>query len=179
MDKDVKEILLTAEQIQQRVAELGAQITADYEGKTILLCGILKGAVTFFTDLSRHIRVPVEFDFLSCSSYGSSTTSSGFVKIRKDLDSEVEGRDILIVEDIIDTGTTLSKLVPLLQDRGAKSVRLATILSKPSRRIADVTVDYNGFEVPDAFVVGYGLDYNGFYRNLPYIGILKEEVYNK
>lgn len=116
---------------------------------------------------------------MSCSSYGSSTTSSGFVKIRKDLDSEVEGRDILIVEDIIDTGTTLSKLVPLLQDRGAKSVRLATILSKPSRRIADVTVDYNGFEVPDAFVVGYGLDYNGFYRNLPYIGILKEEVYNK
>ncbi|MCH4178310.1 MAG: hypoxanthine phosphoribosyltransferase [Megasphaera sp.] len=179
MHTDLQEILLTEEQIHQRVQEMGRQITKDYAGKTILMCGILKGAVTFFTDLARTIDCPVLFDFMSCSSYGTSAQSSGFVKIRKDLDSEVKGKDILIVEDIIDTGITLNKLRPLLEDRGANSVRLATLLSKPERRKVDVQVDYNGFEIPDAFVVGYGLDYAGRYRNLPYIGILKKEVYAK
>ena len=138
-----------------------------------------KGPVTFFTDLARCIDGPVYFDFMSCSSYGSSTTSSGVLKIRKDLDNDVKDKDVLIVEDIIDTGVTLSHLVPMLQERGARSVKLATLLSKPARRQVEVPVDYNGFEIPDAFVVGYGLDYDSRYRNLPYIGILKEEVYSK
>ena len=175
MHQDIKEILFTEEQIAARVRELGAQITKDYAGKTILMCGILKGAVTFFTDLARCIDSPVYFDFMSCSSYGSSTTSSGVLKIRKDLDNDVKDKDVLIVEDIIDT----SHLVPMLQERGARSVKLATLLSKPARRQVEVPVDYNGFEIPDAFVVGYGLDYDSRYRNLPYIGILKEEVYSK
>lgn len=179
MHQDVKEILFTEEQIQKRVREMGAQITADYAGKTILLCGILKGAVVFYTDLARQIQVPVKFDFMSCSSYGSSATSSGAVTIRKDMDNDVAGKDILIVEDIIDTGITLSYLVPYLKDRRANSVKLATLLSKPSRRKVDIHVDYNGFEIPDAFVVGYGLDYDSSYRNLPYIGILKKEIYTK
>lgn len=179
MHKDVKEILLSEEQIKARVQELGAQITKDYEGKTIVLCGILKGAVTFYTDLARSIEVPVLFDFMSCSSYGSGTTSSGAVMVRKDMDTNIKGKDVLIVEDIIDTGITLSHLVPLLKERGANSVKLATLLSKPARRQVEVAVDYNGFEIPDAFVVGYGLDYDGRYRNLPYIGVLKEEVYSK
>ena len=178
MHQDIKEILFTEEQIAARVRELGAQITKDYAGKTILMCGILKGAVTFFTDLARCIDGPVYFDFMSCSSYGSSTTS-GVLKIRKDLDNDVKDKDVLIVEDIIDTGVTLSHLVPMLQERGARSVKLATLLSKPARRQVEVPVDYNGFEIPDAFVVGYGLDYDSRYRNLPYIGILKEEVYSK
>ena len=178
MHQDIKEILFTEEQIAARVRELGAQITKDYAGKTIL-CGILKGAVTFFTDLARCFDGPVYFDFMSCSSYGSSTTSSGVLKIRKDLDNDVKDKDVLIVEDIIDTGVTLSHLVPMLQERGARSVKLATLLSKPARRQVEVPVDYNGFEIPDAFVVGYGLDYDSRYRNLPYIGILKEEVYSK
>ena len=179
MHQDIKEILLTEEQIAARVHELGAQITKDYAGKTILMCGILNGAVTFFTDLARCIDGPVYFDFMSCSSYGSSTTSSGVLKIRKDLDNDVKDKDVLIVEDIIDTGVTLSHLVPMLKERGARSVKLATLLSKPARRQVEVPVDYNGFEIPDAFVVGYGLDYESRYRNLPYIGILKEEVYSK
>ena len=179
MHQDIKEILFTEEQIAARVRELGAQITKDYAGKTILMCGILQGAVTFFTDLARCIDGPVYFDFMSCSSYGSSTTSSGVLKIRKDLDNDVKDKDVLIVEDIIDTGVTLSHLVPMLQERGARSVKLATLLSKPARRQVEVPVDYNGFEIPDAFVVGYGLDYDSRYRNLPYIGILKEEVYSK
>lgn len=179
MHQDIKEILFTEEQIAARVHELGAQITKDYAGRPILMCGILKGAVTFFTDLARCIEGPVYFDFMSCSSYGSSTTSSGVLKIRKDLDNDVKDKDVLIVEDIIDTGVTLSHLVPMLKERGARSVKLATLLSKPARRQVEVPVDYNGFEIPDAFVVGYGLDYDSRYRNLPYIGILKEEVYAK
>lgn len=179
MHQDVKEILFTEEMLHQRVQELGAQISKDYAGKTILMCGILKGAVTFYTDLARAIDIPVLFDFMSCSSYGSGSTSSGAVMVRKDLDTDIRGKDVLVVEDIIDTGITLSHLVPLLKKRGANSVKLATLLSKPARRQVDIFVDYNGFEIPDAFVVGYGLDYDGRYRNLPYIGILKEEVYTK
>ncbi len=179
MHQDVKEILFTEEMLHQRVQELGAQISKDYAGKTILMCGILKGAVTFYTDLARAIHTPVLFDFMSCSSYGSGSTSSGAVMVRKDLDTDIRGKDVLVVEDIIDTGITLSHLVPLLKKRGANSVKLATLLSKPARRQVDIPVDYNGFEIPDAFVVGYGLDYDGRYRNLPYIGILKEEIYTK
>ncbi|WP_075572767.1 hypoxanthine phosphoribosyltransferase [Colibacter massiliensis] len=177
MHKDLEKVLLTKEEIAARVHEMGQRITADYAGKSILLCCILKGAVTFFADLAREIDVPVEFDFMVCSSYGDSTDSSGFVKIRKDLDADIAGKDVLIIEDIIDTGTTLSRLKPILADRDAASVKIATMLNKPSRRRAKVTVDYNGFEIPDAFVVGYGLDYAGKYRNLPCIGILKESVY--
>lgn len=179
MHQDIKEIMFTEDQIAAKVREMGAQISKDYAGKTILMCCILKGAVTFFTDLARCIDTPVNFDFMSCSSYGSSTTSSGILKIRKDLDSDVKGKDVLIVEDIIDTGVTLSHLLPMLKERGANSVKLATLLSKPARRKVDVPVDYNGFVIPDAFVVGYGLDYDSRYRNLPYIGILKEDVYEK
>lgn len=177
MHQNIKEILFTEAQIKQRVQELGRAITRDYAGKPVVLCGILKGAVTFFTDLARTIEAPVQFDFMSCSSYGDGTTSSGSLTIRKDLDTDVRGKDLLVVEDIIDTGVTLSHLVPLLQERGARSVKLATLLSKPSRRQVEVPVTYNGFEIPDAFVVGYGLDYAGLYRNLPYIGVLKENVY--
>ena len=168
MHKDLEKVLFTQEELAARVRELGARITKDYEGKSLLLVCILKGAVTFFADLAREIKLPVEYD---------STDSSGFVKIRKDLDTDAKGKDILIVEDIIDTGTTLSRLKPILEDRGAASVKIATILNKPSRRRADVHVDYNDFEIPDAFVVGYGLDYAGRYRNIPYVGILKESVY--
>ncbi|MGE1062750.1 hypoxanthine phosphoribosyltransferase [Megasphaera paucivorans] len=179
MHSDLQEILFTEEQIKQRVREMGAQITKDYANEEIVLVGVLKGAVTFFTDLARIIDRPVAFDFISCSSYGSGATSSGQVAIKKDLDKSVEGKNVLLVEDIIDTGITLSWLLPLLRARKAKSVKLATLLSKPSRRKVDVPVDYNGFEIPDAFVVGYGLDYDGRYRNLPYIGVLKPEVYSK
>ncbi|KXB93143.1 hypoxanthine phosphoribosyltransferase [Megasphaera hutchinsoni] len=179
MHQDIKEILFTAEQIQARVDQLGAEISRDYANREILLCGILKGAVTFFVDLARRIDGAVQFDFMSCSSYGDGVTSTGNIVIRKDLDTDVAGKDILIVEDIIDTGITLHHLVKHLQERGAHSVKLATLLSKPSRRQVDVHVDYNGFDIPDAFVVGYGLDYAGNYRNLPYIGILKEAVYTK
>jgi hypoxanthine phosphoribosyltransferase len=179
MHSDLKQILLSESQINARVHEMGRQISKDYAGQEVVLVGVLKGAVTFFTDLARAIDVPASFDFISCSSYGSGTSSSGKLKIKKDLDKPVTGKNILVVEDIIDTGITLSCLLPLLKERGARTVKLATLLSKPSRRIVDVPIDYNGFEVPDSFVVGYGLDYAEHYRNLPYIGILKEEVYSK
>ena len=180
MHQDIKEILLTEEQIAARVRELGAEITKDYAGKTILLCGILKGAVTFFTDLARAIDGPCLFRLYELFQlWRFDGIVGGTSKFRKDLDNDVEGKDVLIVEDIIDTGITLSHLVPMLKERGARSVKLATLLSKPARRQVEVPVDYNGFEIPDAFVVGYGLDYNSCYRNLPYIGVLKEEVYSK
>ena len=179
MHSDLEKILLTETQIRARVQEMGMQITKDYAGQEIVLVGVLKGAVTFFSDLARVIDRPVSYDFISCSSYGNSAMTSGDVNIRKDLDKPVEGKNVLLVEDIIDTGVTMSKLLPILKARGAKSVKLAALLSKPSRRQADVTIDYNGFEVPDAFVVGYGLDYAGRYRNLPYIGVLKREIYSK
>jgi hypoxanthine phosphoribosyltransferase len=171
MIPEVKELLLSEEQIQKRVAELGRQITEDYKGKEIVLVGVLKGAIVFFTDLARHIEGDVKMDFISCSSYGSSTVSSGVVRILKDLDRPVEGKHI------VDTGTTLSYLLENLQSRKAASVRLCSLLNKPDRRKVDVYVDYEGFVIPDEFVIGYGLDYDEKYRQLPYIGILKEEVY--
>ena len=180
MHQDIDHILVSEEQLQAKVAELGAQISADYEGRDLLLGSILKGAVVFMADLMRAVTIPCAIDFMVVSSYGGANTSStGLVKIIKDLDQDLSGKDVLIVEDILDTGITLSHLMPMLQMRKPNSLRLCTILSKPSRRKADIEPDYCGFEVPDEFVVGYGLDYDEKYRNLPYVGVLKPEVYSK
>ena len=180
LDRDIDHILVTEEQLKAKVNELGAQITKDYEGRDLLLVSILKGSVVFMADLMRAIRMPCGIDFMVVSSYGgANTTSTGLVKIVKDLDQDLSGKDLLIVEDILDTGITLSHLVPMLKLRNPASVRLCTILSKPSRRKADIEPDYLGFEVPDEVVVGYGLDYDEKYRNLPYVGVLKPEVYSK
>lgn len=180
MHQDIDHILVSEEQLQAKVAELGAQISADYEGRDLLLVSILKGAVVFMADLMRAVTIPCAIDFMVVSSYGGANTSStGLVKIIKDLDQDLSGKDVLIVEDILDTGITLSHLMPMLQMRKPNSLRLCTILSKPSRRKADIEPDYCGFEVPDEFVVGYGLDYDEKYRNLPYVGVLKPEIYTK
>ncbi len=180
MHQDIDHILVSEEDLQAKVAELGAQISADYEGKDLLLVSILKGAVVFMADLMRAVSTPCGIDFMVVSSYGGANTSStGLVKIIKDLDQDLSGKDVLIVEDILDTGITLSHLMPMLQMRKPNSLRLCTILSKPSRRKADIEPDYCGFEVPDEFVVGYGLDYDEKYRNLPYVGVLKPEIYSK
>ena len=179
MLKDVERILITSEEIGARVRELGQQITNDYAGKDILMIGVLRGAVIFMSDFARAIKRPIEIDCMAISSYGRSTSSSGVVRILKDLDEVVQGRHILIVEDIIDSGLTLNYLVENLKSRKPASVRICTLLSKPDRRKVDVQVDYNGFIIPDYFVVGYGLDHAGKYRNLPFIGILKPEIYEK
>lgn len=177
MENNISEILLTSDEIQKRVEELGEKITNDYKGKDLMLIGILKGAVMFMSDLCKYIKIPITIDFMAVSSYGKSTQSSGVVRIIKDLDASIEGKDILVVEDIIDSGLTLSYLTNNLKSRGANSVKICTLLDKPERRSVDVKVDYIGFKIPDAFVVGYGLDFAEKYRNLPYIGILKEEIY--
>ena len=178
MDQDIDHILVSEEALKAKVTELGAQISRDYAGKQLLLVSILKGGVVFMADLMRAVTIPCAIDFMVVSSYGGSNTmSTGLVKIIKDLDSDLSGKDVLIVEDILDTGITLSHLMPMLKMRNPNSVRLCTILSKPSRRKAEIEPDYLGFEVPDEFVVGYGLDYNEKYRNLPYVGVLKSQVY--
>ena len=177
MGDDLQEILVTAEQLDQRLSEMAAQIDADYQGKEILIVGVLRGAVMVMADLSRKLHTPLEMDWMAVSSYGSGTKSSGVVRILKDLDHDVDGRDVLIVEDIIDSGLTLAWLKTNLESRGAKSVKIATALRKPEALKVDVKVSYVGFDIPDEFVVGYGLDYAERYRNLPYIGILKPEVY--
>ena len=174
----VKEVLLTEEEIELRVKELGKEITKDYEGKELLVVGILKGAVIFMAELCKNIDLPIMIDFMAVSSYGNSSISTGEVKINKDLDFSVEGKDVLIVEDIIDTGFTLSYLTDNLRKRGANSVRIVTLLDKHDRRNVEVKVDYLGFSIPDEFVVGYGLDYSERYRNLPYVAALKEEFYS-
>ena len=180
MNDDIKNILVSEEALKAKVAELGAQISRDYEGRTLVLVSILKGSVVFMADLMRAVTIPCSIDFMVVSSYGgSNTTTSGLVKIIKDLDGDLSGKDVLIVEDILDTGVTLSKLVPMLKMRNPNSVKICTILDKPSRRTADIQPDYAGFQVPDEFVVGYGLDYDEKYRNLPYLGVLKPEVYEK
>ena len=179
MLKDVERILITSEEIGARVRELGQQITNDYAGQDILMIGVLRGAVVFMSDLARAIKRPIDIDFLAISSYGLSTNSSGVVRILKDLDEVVQGRHLLIIEDIIDSGLTLNYLVENLKSRKPASVRICTLLSKPDRRKVDVQVDYNGFIIPDYFVVGYGLDYAGKYRNLPFIGVLKPEIYER
>ena len=179
MLKDVERILITSEEIGARVRELGQQITNDYAGQEILMIGVLRGAVIFMADLARSIKRPMDIDFMAITSYGLSTNSSGVVRIIKDLDEVVEGRHILIIGDIIDSGLTLNYLVDNIKSRKPASVRICTLLSKPDRRKVNVTVDYNGFIIPDHFVVGYGLDYAGKYRNLPFIGVLKPEIYQK
>ena|SRR2546421_4478780 len=171
------EPLLTATQIQTRVAEMGAEIARDYAGRNPLLLGVLKGAFVFMSDLVRAIDLKVGVEFMAISSYGAETRSSGEVKIVKDLDVPIEGRDLIVVEDIVDTGLTLSYLMANLRSRGAESVRLAALLNKPERRLRkEVEIDYLGFDIPDAFVVGYGLDFAERYRNLPYIAVLKDPL---
>ena len=175
--QDIEQILFNAEELKQRVKELGAQITEDYKDKEIILITVLRGSYMFMADLSRAIDRPCIIDFMSVSSYGKGTTSSGQVQITKDLSEDIEGKEVIVVEDILDSGNTLSYLLEILQARKPASVRLCTLLDKPERRVKPVEVHYRGFEIPDAFVVGYGLDYAEQYRNLPYIGILKPEVY--
>ena len=170
---EIQEVLFSEEDLAARVKELGAQLTQDYAGQEILMIGVLRGAIIFMADLARAVQLPVTFDFMAVSSYGSSTSSTGVVRILKDLDEDVEGKHILIVEDIIDSGLTLSYLVENLKSRKPRSIKICTLLNKPERRKADVPVDYNGFIIPDHFVVGYGLDFAGKYRNLPFIGIPK------
>ena len=177
MENDIERVLLSEEELRTRVRELGEQITADYEGKCPVIVSILRGSYIFMADLTRSIRVPCTVDFMAISSYGKGTASSGQIRILKDLTESVEGKDVLVVEDILDSGNTLSHLVELLECRKAASIRLCTLLDKPSRRTKPVHADYVGFEVADHFVVGYGLDYAEHYRNLPYIGILKPAVY--
>ncbi|OBR68458.1 hypoxanthine phosphoribosyltransferase [Paenibacillus oryzae] len=179
MQNDIKDVLYSEEQIIQKVKELGAQLSTDFEGRNPLVICVLKGAFIFMSDLVKNITVPLEIDFMAVSSYGASTKSSGVVKIIKDLDVPVEGREILIVEDIIDSGLTLSYLIDVLEHRGAKSVTVVALFDKPARRTVDLQPDYRGFTLPDEFVVGYGLDYAEQYRNLPYVGILKPHVYEK
>ncbi|AXY26535.1 hypoxanthine phosphoribosyltransferase [Suicoccus acidiformans] len=178
LEQDIQEVLVTREEIAEAVRKLGQQITQDYQGKELLVVGVLRGAAIFLTDIIREIDLYVEIDFMDVSSYGAGTESSGEVKIIKDLDTKVEGRNILVVEDIIDTGRTLRYLVDLLKYRKANSVKVCALLDKPERRvIKDLVPDYVGLEVPDEFVVGYGLDFDQKYRNLPYIGVLKPELY--
>lgn len=178
MKEDVLRVLLSEDEIREKVRELGGKITVDYKNSNLMLVTVLKGAVVFLADLMRQIDVPAEIDFMVVSSYGSGVKSSGVVKIVKDLDVPLAGKDILIVEDILDSGLTLSYIKELLESRGPRSIRIATLLDKPSRRKVDLQADYIGFSVPDEFVIGYGLDYDEKYRNLPYIGILKPEVYS-
>jgi hypoxanthine phosphoribosyltransferase len=177
MMDDLESVLYTEEQIAKRVAELGAELTRDYEGRDPLVIGILKGASPFTTDLIRQIKTPMQLDFMVVSSYGSGTKSSGTVKIGKDVDADVRDRHVIICEDIIDSGVTMSNLFALLETRKPASLRLCALLSKPARREVPVKIDYCGWEVPDAFLVGYGLDYAEHYRNLPCIGVLKPEIY--
>jgi len=174
---DVERVLLSEEELAGRIAELGAQITEDYAGKEILMIGVLRGAVLFMADLARAIKIPVAIDFMAVSSYGAGTSSSGVVRILKDLDENVEGKHVLVVEDIIDSGLTLNYLMDNLKSRKPASIQICTLLNKPDRRKVDVDIAYNGFTIPDYFVIGYGLDYAEKYRNLPFIGILKPEVY--
>ena len=162
----------TEAEIDKKIRELGARISEDYAGESVCLICILKGASFFTCELAKRITVPVSLDFMSVSSYGSETKSSGVVKIIKDLDEPIKGKDVLVIEDIVDSGRTLSYLMEMLKDRGPASLKLCTLLDKPDRRVIDVPVDYTGFEIPDEFVVGYGLDYDQRYRNLPYIGVI-------
>ncbi len=167
------DVLISEEEVEKRISELGKIISEEYEGKEIHMICVLKGGVFFMCQLAKHITVPVTMDFMSISSYGDDTSSSGVVKIIKDLDEPLEGKDVLVVEDIIDSGRTLSYLMEILEKRKPNSMRLCTLLDKPDRRVREVHVDHMGFEIPDEFVVGYGLDYKQRYRNLPYIGVVK------
>ena len=175
--EDVEEILLTGDEIAARVADLGAQLAADYAGRTPVLVSVLKGSIVFLADLIRAMDVPLNVDLMEVSSYGSATESSGQVRILKDLSSSIEGRDVVVVEDIIDTGLTLNYLLRYLAERHPASVRVCCLLDKPARRLAEIEIDYRGFTIPDRFVIGYGLDYDERYRNLPYVGVLRASIY--
>ena len=178
MHKDVEQILYTEEELRKRVKELGCQITADYSGREPLLISVLRGSYIFMADLTRSINLDVTVDFMSVSSYGAGTVSSGQVEIKKDLSTSIEGKDLIIVEDILDSGNTLYYLMDVLRARKPASVRLCTLMDKPERRVKPIKADYVGFTIPDAFIVGYGLDYAEKYRNLPYVGVLKPSVYS-
>lgn len=177
VEKDIERVLISAEELEAHVAEIGAQISRDFEGKDPIFIGVLKGCFIFMADLMRHVTINCSMDFMAVSSY-SGTSSTGAVKINKDLSEDIEGRHIIIVEDILDSGVTLNYLKNFLMVRRPASISIATLMDKPARRKADVYADYSCFEIPDAFVVGYGLDYNERYRNLPYIGVLKSEIYS-
>ena len=177
MMQDIKEVWISEEELQQKVKELGAKISEDYKDKNLLMVSVLKGSVVFMADLMRAITVPAAIDFMSVSSYGAGTKSTGVVRIIKDLDTNVADYDLLLVEDILDSGVTLNYLKGYLMNRNPASIKIVTLFDKPSRRKAPIYSDYYGFEVPDAFIVGYGLDYAEKYRNLPYIGVLKPEIY--
>ncbi len=179
MKEDILKVLLSEDDIAARVAEIGAQISRDYAGKRLVMVSVLKGSVVFMADLMRAVTVPAEIDFMCVSSYGSGVKTSGVVKIIKDLDNDLAGMDLLLVEDILDSGMTLEYIKKLLLGRNPNSIKICTLLDKPERRKADIAADYKGFEVPDEFVVGYGLDYAEKYRNLPYIGVLKPSVYGE
>ncbi len=179
MHKDCERIMLTEEQLRSRVKEIALEVDERYQGKRPLVVGILKGSIIFYSDFIRHLTCPVELDFMAVSSYGSGAVSSGKLNIKKDLDRDVKGRDVIIVEDIIDSGFTLANLKALLLERGAVSVIIVTLLNKAERREYDIAPDYNCFDIENEFVIGYGLDYNEMYRSLPYIGILKRSVYEK
>jgi len=178
MHADVAEILITEEQIREKVRELGAKISADYSESSVTLVSVLKGSLPFMADLMRAMEIPVTIDLMEVSSYGGATTeTSGLVRILKDLSSSIAGKDVLIVEDIIDTGLTLNYLLRYLRGKNPRSLRICALLDKPARRLVEIPIDYTGFVIPDEFVVGYGLDYGEFYRNLPFIGVLRRELY--
>ena len=177
MHQDVEKILYTEEELRTRVKELGMQITADYRGKAPVLASVLRGSYIFMADLTRAIDLPISVDFMAVSSYGAGTVSSGQVEIKKDLSDSIEGKDLLIVEDILDSGNTLYYLLDVLRARKPASIRICTLMDKPARRQKPIKADYVGFSIPDAFIVGYGLDYDEKYRNLPYVGVLKPSVY--
>lgn len=179
MRNDIDEILISAEEIDAKIKEIGAEISKDYAGKNLLLVSVLKGSVIVMSDLMRAITIPARIDFMSVSSYGEGSKTSGVVRILKDLDVNIKGLDVLIVEDILDSGMTLSYLMKILKERDPNSVRIMTLLDKPERRKVEVEIDYVGFAIPDKFVVGYGLDYAEKYRNLPYLGVLKPEIYSE
>lgn len=178
MENDISEILFYEEQIKQRIIELGNQLSEDFKDKNPLVICVLKGAFVFMSDLIRNMSIPLEVDFMAVSSYGAASKSSGVVKINKDLDVPVEGRDLIIVEDIADSGLTLNFLQDVLRRKNAKSITVVALFDKPARRKVDIKADYVGFLLPDEFIVGYGLDYAERYRNLPYVGILKREIYS-
>jgi hypoxanthine phosphoribosyltransferase len=177
MTNDINYVLINKEQIEQKVSELGSQISRDYKGKNLLLLGLLKGAVVFMSDLMRSITIPAAIEFMAVSSYGSSTKTTGVVKVIKDISIDISDYHVLVVEDILDSGMTLSYILEWVAAKNPKSIKLCTLLNKPDRRVKEVSVDYEGYVIPDEFVVGYGLDYNEKYRNLSYIGVLKPEVY--
>lgn len=179
LEQDIKKILITHEEIVTAAKKLGKQLTVDYQGKKPIFVGILKGSVPFMAELIKHIDTHIELDFMLVSSYHGGTASSGVINIIKDIDQDIAGRDVLFIEDIIDTGQTLKNLCNLFKERNAASVKIATLLDKPEGRVVDINADYTCFTIPNEFVVGYGLDYEEYYRNIPYVGVLKEEVYTK